>query len=38
MIETEDLKQSLIELRKAGCSRVELKEIVDEICNNIKKG
>ena len=35
---TEDLKQSLIKLRKAGCSREELKEIVDEICNNVKKG
>lgn len=34
----QDLKQSLIELGKAGCSRAELKNIVDEICNNTKKG
>ena len=35
---TENLKESLIKLRKAGCSCAELKEMVDEVCNNIKKG
>ena len=34
----EELKQSLIKLRKAGCSRTQLKNIVDEVCNNVKKG
>ena len=35
---TEELKQSLIKLREAGCSRADLKNIVDEVCNNVKKG
>jgi len=34
----EELKQILTELRKMGYSRTELKEIVDEVCNGVKKG
>jgi hypothetical protein len=37
-MDVEELKESLIKLRKAGCSRADLKNIVDEICNNVKKG
>ena len=38
MNEQEELKQVLTKLREEGYSRTELKEIVDEVCNNIKKG
>ena len=39
MIKTEEeLKQILTKLREKGCSRTHLKDIVDEICNNVKKG
>ena len=31
----EELRQVLTELRKMGYSRTRLKEIVDEICNNV---
>ena len=34
----EELKQILTKLREKGCSRTHLKDIVDEICNNVKKG
>lgn len=37
-MEEEELKQILTELRKSGYSRTELKEIVDEVCNGVKKG
>ena len=33
----EELKQILTKLRDEGCSRTELKEVVDEVCNNVKK-
>ena len=39
MIETEEeLKQILTKLREKGYSRTQVKDIVDEICNNVKKG
>ena len=38
MVKTEELKQILTKLREKGYSRTELKEIVDEVCNNVKKG
>ena len=39
MSETEEeLKQLLTKLRKHGYSRTPLKEIVDDVCNNVKKG
>lgn len=34
----EKLKEILIMLREKGCSRTELKDIVDEVCNNVRKG
>ena len=38
MVKTEELKQILTKLREKGCSRTHLKDIVDEICNGVKKG
>ena len=37
-MEEKELKEILIGLRENGYSRTDLKDIVDEICNNIKKG
>jgi len=38
MVKTEELKQILAKLRKSGYRREQLKDIVDEICNGVKKG
>lgn len=32
----EELKQILTKLREEGYSRTQLKDIVDEVCNNVK--
>jgi len=32
---TNELKQALTKLRENGYSRTQLKDIVDEICNNV---
>lgn len=37
-MEEKELKEVLTELRENGYSRTDLKEIVDEVCNDIKKG